>query len=266
MGTMLPLGIAVAALTSAPGIAQAQIDYRNLDDGRPIATEDAYPIERYAFELMLPYRFDAERGGADLHLLAPRIEYGAFRNAQLGLEALLAGVDRPAGSDWGLAGVRVSGLYDFNTESAALPALALRADGFVPAGNLAGDAFRLTLGGIATRSWGATRAHLNGAVSLGSDDPGAAEEPARWSASAALDHTFIRRSLLVVGEVLTRQRRDGAPVEVEASAGVRWQWRPTLVLDAGMSRRLGAHGPDVGVTIGVSHAFAVAGLMPGRPR
>lgn len=266
MRTMLRLGLAVAVLASAPPVARAQTDYRNLDDGRPVATEDAYPVERYAFELMLPYRFDAERAGADAHLVAPRIEYGAFRNAQLGLEARFGGVDRAAGSDWGLAGLQVSGLYDFNTESAALPALALRADGFVPAGNLAGDAFRLTLGAIATRSWGATRAHLNGAVSLGSDDAGALEEPARWRASAALDHTFIRRSLLVVGEVLTRQRLDGAPVEVEASAGIRWQWRPTLVLDAGLSRRLGAHGPDIGITIGVSHVFAVAALMPGGAR
>jgi hypothetical protein len=43
------------ALTAAgfPPLA-AQIDYRNLDDHRPVRTEDAYPIERYAFELLIP--------------------------------------------------------------------------------------------------------------------------------------------------------------------------------------------------------------------
>jgi hypothetical protein len=52
------LTIAVAAP------AAAQIDYRNLDDDRPTRVEDAYPAERYAFELLIPYRFERGRGGA----------------------------------------------------------------------------------------------------------------------------------------------------------------------------------------------------------
>jgi hypothetical protein len=31
----------------------AQMDYRNLDDDRPTRVEDAYPAERYAFELIV---------------------------------------------------------------------------------------------------------------------------------------------------------------------------------------------------------------------
>ena len=34
--------------------AVAQIDYRNLDDDRPVVSEDAYPVERYGFELLAP--------------------------------------------------------------------------------------------------------------------------------------------------------------------------------------------------------------------
>jgi hypothetical protein len=63
----------------------AQIDYRNLDDDRPVLTEDAYPVERYAFELLAPYRFEAEAGGDELHAMVPEIAYGLARNAQLGL-------------------------------------------------------------------------------------------------------------------------------------------------------------------------------------
>src|SRR5919112_644746 len=44
-------------------LATAQTDYRNLDAGRPVVTEDAYPVERYAFELRAPYRFEADAGG-----------------------------------------------------------------------------------------------------------------------------------------------------------------------------------------------------------
>jgi hypothetical protein len=52
---------------------------------------------------------------------------------------------------------------------------------------------------------------------------------------------------------------------VVVGAGARWQWTPTLVLDAGVSRRLtGNAGPDLEVTAGLSHAFAVRRLLP-RP-
>jgi hypothetical protein len=54
-------------MSLAPPLA-AQIDYRNLDDERPVATEDAYPVERHAFELLTAYRYEHERGGANLHL------------------------------------------------------------------------------------------------------------------------------------------------------------------------------------------------------
>jgi len=267
MRTILPAVLTVAAIALAAPRASAQIDYRNLDDERPVTTEDAYPIERYGFELLAPYHFEAEHGGPDFHVVAPELEYGLLANAQVGVKALLAASDGPTDTDWGLAGIRAFGLYNFNTESGGLPALAVRADAVIPAGNLAGDAFGLTLKGIATRSWGRTRGHLNAGLRLGTDDGlGLVDMPPRWFVSAAMDRTFIRRSLLGVAEVLTRRPVDGSPMEVSLAIGVRWQWLPTLVLDAGATRRLGSHGPDVGLTIGLSHAFALRGLMPGGER
>jgi hypothetical protein len=50
---------------------------------------------------------------------------------------------------------------------------------------------------------------------------------------------------------------------VNLSLGGRWQWAPTLVLDAGVTRRLRSGvGPDLAVTAGLSYAFAVPGLLP----
>jgi hypothetical protein len=242
----------------------AQIDYRNLDDGRPVATEDAYPVERYAFELLAPYRFEAEAGGAELHTTVPEIAYGVARNAQLGLELPLAAVHEDTGTDWGLAGLRVFGLYNFNTESRSLPALSLRADAGFPVGSLAGEGSRFALEAIATRSWGILRAHLNASRGFGSEDALSAAEPlARWSASLAVDRTFFRSSLLVIGEIATAQLVDDAATEITASVGGRWQWTPTLVLDLGLTRRLSDSGPDLGLTLAVSHAFGVPALMPG---
>jgi hypothetical protein len=248
--------------------ASAQIDYRNLDDDRPVVTEDAYPVERYAFEVIAPYRFDAEADGLHLHTSVLEAAYGLVRNGQVGLKLPLAAVDEGTETDWGLAGLRVFGLYNLNTESRWLPALALRADATFPVGSLAGDGSRLAIKAIATRSWGRMRAHLNAAHGFGSEDVLPVAEPLdRWRASLAIDRTFFRSSILVIGEVALSQAVRDAPTALNASLGARWQWTPTLVLDAGVTRRLRSDaGPDIALTIGLSHAFALRALMPAGPR
>lgn len=260
--------VAVGLCTLFLGRASAQIDYRNLDDDRPVVTEDAYPVERYAFELLAPYRFEAEAGGTELHTIVPEMAYGLARNAQVGLKLPLAAADDATGTDWGLAGLRVFGLYNFNTESRGLPALSLRADVSFPVGSLAGDGTRFAIKAIATRSWGRMRAHLNASRGFGSEDALSVAEPLnRWSASLAVDRTFFRSSILLIGEVATSQAVGGAPTAVNASLGARWQWTPTLVVDAGVTRRLhSVTGPDIALTIGLSHAFAIRGLMPAGPQ
>lgn len=245
----------------------AQIDYRNLDDERPLFTEDAYPIERHAFELLVPYRFEAEADGEQVHASVLELGYGVVDNAQLGVHVPFAVLDNVAGSEFGLAGIQPFLLYNFNTEGRWLPALALRGDVSLPVGPLGGEGTRFTLRAIATRSWGRTRLHLNALRSFGPEEGLSVAEPARrWTYSAAVDRTVLRRSLLLAGEVVAARAVAGAPVEVNAGLGVRWQWMPTVVLDVGINRRLRDVGPDLGLTIGFSHAFALRGLMPAGPR
>jgi hypothetical protein len=246
----------------------AQVDYRNLDDDRPVLTEDAYPVERYAFELVAPYRFEREAEGAELHTLVPEIAYGVIRNAQVGLKLPLAVVDAGSGTEWGLAGVRMFGLYNLNTESARLPALSIRADLSLPFGSLAGQDARWALKAIATRSWGRIRAHLNVSRGFGpADELAVTEALPRWSTSLALDWTLIRSSLLVIGEIAGTELVRDAPTALNASLGGRWQWTPTVVLDLGVTRRLRSRvGPDIAVTVGLSHAFAIRSLMPSGPQ
>lgn len=254
----------VFAMAGAPA-AMAQIDYRNLDDHRPVRTEDAYPIERYAFELLLPYEYENTPGGISTHVVTPELAHGIARNSQVGFKLPLAVLDRGPDAEFGFGGLRLFGLYNFNTETPTLPALSLRADLSLPWGDEAGDDPQLTLKAIATRSWGLTRLHLNAAASVtsGTGRPTVDAEP-DWSISLAADRTLFRQSLLLVGEVVVLAERDGAPAEVTVGGGVRYQLTPTLVLDGGLNRRLSDSGPDFGLTVGLSHAFSFAGLLPGR--
>jgi hypothetical protein len=258
--------VAASVLTFAAALpAAAQIDYRNLDDDRPTRVEDAYPAERYAFELLIPYSFEREQGGGWVHASPLELAYGLFRNAHVGVKAPLAVVGDGGSTEWGLSGIRALALYNFNTESRGLPALSLRTDAVFPVGGLAGSETHVGVQAIATRSWGRHRLHLNGAYRFGRDGtPAAVEGLDRWWYGAALDRTLFRQSVLVIGEVYSGRPTDAAPVEVNASLGLRWQWRPTAVIDVGISRGLSKGlGPEFAMTIGVSNAFAIAGLMPG---
>ena len=258
------VALAGGLLTTLHEPLAAQIDYRNLDDDRPVLTEDAYPIERHAFEFLLPYAFEDAQGGGRLHAFIPEIAYGIIRNGQIGLKAPIAGAREAGDTDWGLAGLRVFGLYNLNSEGRALPALSARADLLLPVGSLGGDVTRVSLKAIATRGWGRTRVHANAAWTLGDENRLAAVESGhRWSYSLAADRTLFRQSLLLVGEVAARRAVKSAPVEMNAAVGARYQWTPTTVLDFGVRRRLReAAGPDLAITIGLSHAFAVRRLMP----
>ncbi len=257
-------GAALVAAMAVAAPAGAQIDYRNLDDDRPVRIEDAYSAERYAFEFLLPYSVERERGGGTVHASLLELEYGIVRNGHVGFKAPLA-VRRVAGTtETGLAGLRVFGLYNFNTESGLLPALSLRTDVTLPVGPLGSTETGVAVKAILTRSWGRSRAHVNAVYRFGPDGvPAAVEAADRWWYGAAVDRTLFRQSLLFIGEAYVRRIADGAPVEVNASLGLRWQWRPTAVLDIGVSRRLRNDlGPDYAVTVGISNALAIAGLMP----
>ena len=262
----LPAVVAALALLAGPSQLAGQIDYRNLDDDRPTVIEDAYPVERYAFEILLPYRFEREPGGGVVHAAIPELAGGLLPNFQLGLKVPIA-VERSGGvTTRGLSGLRVFALYNFNTESRVLPAVSLRFDLALPAGPLGGDVTRAAVKAITTRSWGRNRIHLNAAYSVGRAGVAAAAEPlSRWWAGAAVDRTLFRHSTLVVGEVYAAQAERGSRAEVVASVGVRRQVTPTTVLDLGIARGL-RDGPSAAFTVGLSHAFAVAAIMPGGGR
>ncbi len=259
----------LAALLAAlmPPDAQAQTDYRNLDDDRPTLIEDAYPTELWAFEFVLPFRA-AESGGRRVFATIPELTFGALPNVHVGIKAPLADVNGTSTvpSARGLSGLRAFALWNFNTESASLPALAVRGDLILPVGSLGESQTTLLLKGLATRSFGVVRVHLNVAGSIGRITPvGAPVEGAtRWYAGAAVDRTFWRSSVIAIAELTTARRAGGEPLAWTALGGTRVQLTPYLVLDVGAGRTFGGERGWIS-TVGLTRQFAIDGLMR-RPR
>ena len=165
---------AVLTLATAPLFA---LDHDNLDPNRPIGMEDAYAIPKGEIGLEGGVRFNDRREGRTQVTFQPQIIYGAFANTQIEIQGDLFTDPRS------IVGANKSGdlhlgvLYNFNTETLMLPALAVRVEADLPTGvNSRGVDTQLT--GILTRSFGRLRVHLNAGYTVvgspqGQERPGA---------------------------------------------------------------------------------------------
>ncbi|HEV8358381.1 MAG TPA: hypothetical protein VGQ17_16625 [Gemmatimonadales bacterium] len=262
----MKLRIALPGLVAlAAARAEAQVDYRNLDDDRPVPVEDAYPVERYAFELLAAWRVERLGLGRVRYLVVPELEYGITSGTSLGVKVPLALTTQAGSSDYGLAGLRVFALVNLTTERPSLPGLGLRLDAGLPWGALAGSGAAAMVQALATRSFGRNRVHLNAGAALGSPGAGgAAEAIPRWRAGGAVDRTLLRSSTLLLLALTMEQEARGRGVEIAGAVGCRRQVTPTLVLDAGVSYAVVRDArPVAGITLGLSHAFGIAALLPG---
>jgi hypothetical protein len=250
---------------------RAQTDYYNTDAGRPVTIEDAYPVERYAFELQAaPLRLERQRGGVYQWAIEPEIAYGLLPRTQIEIGFPLAYVDNGLQSrSFGLAGIDASLLHNLNVETATLPALGLAVDVILPVGSHAPSRAFVSGKGIVTRTFGFARVHVNGRYTFGaapeSEADAGIEELSRWTAGVAIDRTFPLRSMLITGEVFAAQPlSNDDEIEWNAGAGVRYQWSPRLALDAGLGKGLTSEENSWHFTLGAAYAFAIRALMPTR--
>lgn len=256
----------VLVIMAAPSDVAAQTDFYNTDAGRPIRVEDAYPVERRAFELQLaPLRLERGVGGTYHWSIEPEMAFGILPATQVEIGFPLAFVDGPSGaSTSGLAGIEMSALHNLNVET-AIPALALAGDVLLPVGALGPNEAYASVKGIATKTFRWARFHANAQYTFGSEPVAGSDagEVSRWMGGLAIDRAFPLRSLLVTGEVVTEQ-----PIHADESlvwtlgTGVRYQQTPRLVLDAGVGRRLTGDDQAWYFTFGSGYAFG----LPWRAR
>ncbi|HYC51264.1 MAG TPA: transporter [Gemmatimonadaceae bacterium] len=238
---------------------QAQTDYYNTDRGRPLRTEDAYPVERRAFEIQAaPLRLERASGGVYRWSVEPEIAYGILPRTQVELGVPFSVVDAAAGRQAGAGGIHASVLHNLNVET-SIPAFALSAAALLPVGEFAPDDPYFSFRGIATRTFTWARFHVNGEYTVGEETADvSASELARWSAGLAVDRTFPLRSLLLGAELVVEQPIvESEDQVVIAGAGFRYQLSPRWAMDAGAGKRMTGDDRSWYVTVGSAYAFGL---------
>lgn len=273
MHAMLKHASLLVAALMTPAIATAQTDYFNTDAGRPIRVEDAYAIERRAFELQVaPLRLERTRGGAYRWGVEPELAIGLLPRMQVEFGFPIVHTEGGRARSTALGGVEMSALYNLNVET-RLPALAVVADVVLPVGS-AGPAEAVpSLKAIATKTWPLLRVHVNAQRTFADEAagvrPGApGRQPAhaefsRWMTGLAIDKTMPLRAMLLTGEVVVSapMERD-EPRRVDVAGGTRYQLSPRIAFDAGGGYRLRGEDPGWFLTTGA----AVAVGFPWMPR
>lgn len=264
----VPLAVAAGGALLAVTPLAAQTDYYNTDAGRPVQIEDAYPVERYAFEAQVaPLRLERTDDGAYQWEIEPELAYGVLPRTSVEVGFPLA--FRDAGGtegEFGLGGVDLSVLHNLNVETSGLPAFAVAADVLLPVGGFAPDGVYPSVKGIATRTFDFARFHVNGRYTFGSTPEIDEEvgEASRWMAGVAVDKALPLRSMLLIGDVFVEQPlHEAEDLAWNAGAGVRYQLDPYFALDAGLGRRLTGKEQGWFVTFGAARAFAIRSLIPG---
>jgi len=81
----------------------------------------------------------------------------------------------------------------------------------------------------------------------------------RWFAGAEIDHAFVFSSTLVGADIFAEHLMGLSPlVDWTAELGVRHQWSPQMVVDAGITRHFAGSIPSTAITLGATYALATA--------
>ncbi len=212
------------------------VDHNNLDEGRPLRIEDAYPIAYGEISAEAGAQINHLRRGRDRVSFPLEILYGAYWNLHVGMGATLA--TQPHSIDEGekSGDIRVFGLYNLNQETLRLPALATKVTLNLPTG-IHSHGTDVTIKGIATRTIGHGRVHFNGSYEF-LDDARNKERSGRYEIVLGGQYPLgypraFTTSLLL--DVFTQQSpRTGGQHIAGGEIGLRRQIAPLLVIDMGI--------------------------------
>jgi hypothetical protein len=212
------------------------IDHKNLDEGRPLRLEDAYPISSGELAVEVGGGFRLARRGADQGFFPVELLYGALPNFQVGVGTTLFTDpdevdDRPKSGD-----LHLSALYNLNQETISVPAFGLKLGLDAPTG-VDARGFGVEVKGIITKSIERLSLHFNAGYEFLTntrDD----ERDGRYEFALGFSYPvgapqFTRATL--VGDVFAEQAMHrGESTVIGAELGLRYQLTPRIVWDVGV--------------------------------
>jgi hypothetical protein len=140
----------------------AQSPYFNTDAGRPLRIEDALPTERYGIDLVLPTaRMEHLDAGVTRWRFEPGISYGILPHTEIEVRSTFVEREAAAMPRGGLSSVDFTLMHALNAETLHLPAIALAAEMYVPAGPVRTGGTAFSIRALGTRSGTFGRLHFN---------------------------------------------------------------------------------------------------------
>jgi hypothetical protein len=235
------------------------LDHDNLDPNRPLQVEDAYPIPEGEIALESGVRVNDRRESRTRFAFQPQILYGAFRNTQIEIQSDLFTESATVVGPNRSGDLRLGVLYNFNTETLTLPALAMSLELDVPTGvQSRGVDTKVT--GILTRSVGRLRFHVNGSYAV-HGSPQYQERGGMYRIVAAVSYPIgypyrFRETLII--DVYTRQSDlVGQSNHTGIEVGLRHQLTSRIVLDGGLGTEFLGPSDRAAITgtVGLSVGF-----------
>lgn len=227
------LAAVFVALEPRPGRA---IDHGNLDAGRPLRIEDAYPIAAGEWVVETGVGYTNDRNSPD-HVLFPiEIAFGVAPNLEARIGTTLQ-TNPGSVEDASKSGdLHLSGLYNFNQETLRMPAFGVRATLNVPTG-VDSSGTDGEVKAIVTKSIDRLTLHFNAAYELASGG-GRAERDGRYEfvvgASYPLGAPKHTRTLLLADLFAEQSPLQGDSNVYGAGLGMRYQLLERIVLDFGL--------------------------------
>ncbi len=235
------------------------VDHNNLDEGRPVRLEDAYPIAYGEIAIEAGARVQHNRKATDRFSFPLEVLYGAYWNLQVGLGSTLATQPRTIDESEKSGDLRTFALYNFNQETLVLPAFAAKVSVDFPSG-IRSQGIDTALKGIVTRSFGQSRGHLNvGYEFVGS--AGGGERNGRYEVVLGAQYPLgYPRSFdtTLVADFFTEQSvHSGESNPTGFEIGLRRQIAPLTVIDIGVGTEFAgpAERTPFFATVGVSVGF-----------
>ncbi|HKF45333.1 MAG TPA: hypothetical protein VKG01_19730 [Thermoanaerobaculia bacterium] len=242
---------------AAPLAAQQLSD---LEPERPVAMEDARPVSYRAFSGSADWTYNARKESRDDYGPGFSLLYGALRGLEVG--GRVRYVTSPgSNANRGVSSgdIQLHALYGVTTETAALPAVAVRMGVEFPTG-LDSKGTDLHVGLLATHSFDPVRLHVN-ALWMHLGDTRSNERKDRWEGIAGLDWTVGRAgrtdTLLVADADLRSNPLEGGKAILSLEGGVRQRIGAQTILFFGAGTSLFGETDRVKVRLrtGISYMY-----------